>query len=149
MDGIFGCKHFRNEIVWCYAGGGIPGSDFPRKHDIILRYAKSDHPFYSPIYRPYSPGTIQRGRTAVKGKYYQQGLRMEGTPVEDWWIDVPKITSPTDPEKLGYPTQKPLALLHRIIETSSKRGDLILDPFCGCGNGRSCRRESRSALDWH
>jgi site-specific DNA-methyltransferase (adenine-specific) len=49
------------------------------------------------------------------------------------WADVPKITSPDDPEKLGYPTQKPLALLERIISASSSEGDLVLDPFCGCG----------------
>jgi len=133
LDGIFGHSNYRNEIVWCYAGGGIPKNDFPRKHDIILRYTKGEHYYYAPIFRPYSPGTIQRGRTAVKGKYFDEGLRPEGTPVNDWWIDVPKITSPTDPEKLGYPTQKPLALLDRIILSSSKENDIVFDPFCGCG----------------
>src|SRR5207245_100379 len=54
-------------------------------------------------------------------------------PVNDWWIDVPKITSPTDPEKLGYPTQKPEGLLARIIQSSSQEGDVILDAYCGCG----------------
>lgn len=124
---------FRNEIVWCYSGGGIPKKDFPRKHDTIFRYTKSDDYFYQPEYRAYTPGTLQRGRTAIKGKYFDAGLRKEGTPVTDWWADVPKITSPTDPEKLGYPTQKSEALLRRIIETSSKEGDLVLDAFCGCG----------------
>jgi DNA modification methylase len=133
MDAVFVAKNFRNEIVWCYAGGGIPKNDFPRKHDVILRYSKTDRYFFSPIYRPYSPGTVQRGRTAVKGKYAEIGLRKEGTPVNDWWADVPKITSPTDPEKLGYPTQKSEALLERIIRTSSNEGDTVLDPFCGCG----------------
>jgi DNA modification methylase len=133
MDGIFESENFRNEIVWCYAGGGIPQHDFPRKHDVILRYAKATKFYYRPIFRPYSPGTIQRGRTKIKGKYFDEGLRDEGTPVNDWWPDVPKITSPTDPEKLGYPTQKPLALLSRIITSSSKKNDLVLDPFCGCG----------------
>jgi site-specific DNA-methyltransferase (adenine-specific) len=133
MDAVFGVKNFRNEIVWCYAGGGIPKNDFPRKHDIIFRYSKSDVYFYKPIYRPYTLGTLQRGRTKVKGKYAEQGLRPEGTPVNDWWPDVSKITSPTDPEKLGYPTQKSEALLERIINCSSREGDLVLDPFCGCG----------------
>lgn len=133
MDAVFMAKNFRNEIVWCYAGGGIPKKDFPRKHDIIFRYRKSNRFFYNPIYRPYTPGTIKRGRTKVKGKYAKAGLRLEGTPVNDWWIDVPKITSPTDPQKIGYPTQKPEALLERIIKASSNEGDLILDPFCGCG----------------
>lgn len=133
MDAVFGGKNFRNEIIWCYAGGGIPKKDFPRKHDVIFRYTKTDHYFFAPVYRPYSPGTVQRGRTKVKGKYAEIGLREEGTPVNDWWPDVPKITSPTDLEKLGYPTQKSEALLERIIKASSNEGDLVLDPFCGCG----------------
>ena len=133
LDEIFGYKNFRNEIIWCYAGGGIPNNDFPRKHDVILRYSKNDNYFYQPIYREYSEGTKQRGRTAVKGKYAKIGLRKEGTPVNDWWYDVPKITSPTDPEKLGYPTQKPEALLERIIKASSNECDLVADFFCGSG----------------
>jgi len=134
MDAIFGARNFRNEIVWCYAGGGgIPKKDFPRKHDIIFRYTISDEYTYNPIYRPYSPGTVERGRTEVKGIYAEIGLRPEGTPVNDWWPDVSKITSPTDPEKLGYPTQKSEALLRRIISASANTGDVILDPFCGCG----------------
>ena len=133
MDTVFGRKNFRNELVWAYAGGGIPKRDFPRKHDIILRYTKGNNYSYAPVFRPYSPGTLERGRTPIKGKYYRRGLRKQGTPVNDWWTDVPKITSPTDPEKLGYPTQKPLALLDRIIKTSSNEGDVVLDPFCGCG----------------
>ena len=132
LDAIFGHANFRNEIVWCYAGGGIPRNDFPRKHDVILRYTKGKHYHYQPVYRPYSPGTLQRGRTAVKGKYHARGLRKEGTPVNDWWSDVPKITSPTDPEKLGYATQKPLALLERIITVSCPPGGVVLDPFAGC-----------------
>ena len=68
MDCIFGEEYFRNEIIWCYSGGGIPKHDFPRKHDIILRYTKANEYKYNPIYRPYSPGTVQRGRTAVKGE---------------------------------------------------------------------------------
>lgn len=132
-DGIFGTQNFRNEIVWCYAGGGVPKKDFPRKHDTIFRYTKGKNYFFEPVYRAYSEGTVQRGRTAVKGKYFEEGLRAKGTPVNDWWADVPKITSPTDTEKLGWPTQKSEALLERIIATSSKPGDIVLDPFCGCG----------------
>ena len=146
LDAIFGRENFRNEIVWCYAGGGIPRRDFPRKHDTILRYTKTDDYLYTPVYRPYSTGTLQRGRTAVKGKYFEKGLRPEGTPVNDWWGDVPKITSPTDPEKLGYPTQKPLALLDRIIRASSQVNDLVLDPFCGCGT--AIEAAENSARNW-
>ena len=110
MDAVFGRKMFRNEIIWCYSGGGIPKKDFPRKHDTLLRYTKGKEYTYNPEYQPYSEGTVQRGRTPVKGKYYEQGLREEGTPVPDWWTGVKKITSPTDPENRGmhftpdYPT---------------------------------------------
>ena len=114
MDAIFGWRHFRNEIVWCYAGGGIPKRDFPRKHDNILRYSKTKSFRYQPVYRPYSPGTQQRGRTAVKGKYFDQGLNPKGTPVNDWWADVKRIASPTDPEKTGWPTQKSSCLSMKV-----------------------------------
>ena len=132
LDAIFGRRNFRNEIVWCYAGGGIPKRDFPRKHDIILRYAKSKQFHYEPVYRPYSAGTQQRGRTQVKGKYFERGLNPKGTPVNDWWADVKRIASPTDPEKTGWPTQKSLELYERIIKASSNEGDIVLDPFAGC-----------------
>ena len=132
MDAIFGWKNFRNEIVWCYAGGGIPKRDFPRKHDNILRYSKTKNFYYQPIYRPYSPGTQQRGRTAVKGKYFDQGLNPKGTPVNDWWADVKRIASPTDPEKTGWPTQKSLELYERMIQASSNKNDIVCDPFAGC-----------------
>jgi site-specific DNA-methyltransferase (adenine-specific) len=131
LDQIFGIKNFRNEIVWCYSGGGIPKKDFPRKHDIIFRYTKTDDYTYNAQYRPYTEGTLQRGRTQVKGKYSQ--LNPLGTPVTDWWNDIKKITSPTDPEKLGYPTQKSEALLERIIKASSNEGEIVLDAFAGCG----------------
>ncbi len=133
MDKIFHYRNFRNEIIWCFSGGGIPKQDFPRKHDTIFRYSKSDNYVFNPIYRPYTEGTLQRGRTKVKGKYFKQGLRESGTPVNDWWTDVKYIHSPTDLEKLGYPTQKSEALLERIVTASSNPTDVVLDPFCGCG----------------
>lgn len=69
----------------------------------------------------------------MKGKYFKEGLRREGTPVTDWWTDVKYIHSPTDKERLGYPTQKSEELLMRIIRTGSNPTDIVLDPFCGCG----------------
>ena len=150
MDAIFGQKQFRNEIVWCYAGGGIPKRDFPRKHDNILRYAKTKDFCYNPVYRPYSTGTQQRGRTSVKGKYFERGLNPKGTPVNDWWPDVKRITSPTDPEKTGWPTQKSLELYERIISASSNPGDIVLDPFAGCATtlvASECLRRQWIGMD--
>ena len=138
LDEIFGqsgmksdVPGFRNEIVWCYSGGGIPKQEFPRKHDVILWYSKGDKWSFNTQYRAYSEGTVQRGRTAVKGPGAE--LRSEGTPVNDWWPDVKRITSPTDPEKLYYATQKSEDLLERIVRTSSNPGELVADFFVGSG----------------
>ncbi len=108
LDDIFGQSYgnsnragFRNEIIWCYSGGGIPPREFPRKHDVLLWYTAGTEWTFNTQYRPYSAGTLQRGRTAVKGDNAE--LRVQGTPVNDWWADIKRITSPTDPEKLYYP----------------------------------------------
>lgn len=138
MDELFGegaatngGAGFRNEVIYCYSGGGIPKREMPKKHDNIYWYTKSENWLYNPVYRPYSEGTVQRGRTAVKGP--DAKLREEGTPVNDWWPDVKKITSPTDPEKLYYDTQKSEELLERIIKMCSDEGSWVADFFCGSG----------------
>ena len=82
-----------------------------------LLYTSNDQWVFNVEYRAYSEGTLQRGRTQVKGENAE--LRAEGTPINDWWTDVPKITSPTDPEKLDYSTQKSEALLSRIVKMLS------------------------------
>lgn len=138
LDEIFGEDKFRNEIVWCYSGGGTPKHEMPHKHDTIFWYSMgsgdeewNNQWVFNIEYRPYSEGTVQRGRTQVKGENAE--LRAEGTPINDWWTDVPKITSPTDPEKLDYVTQKSEALLTRIIKMSSNEGMLVADFFGGSG----------------
>jgi adenine-specific DNA-methyltransferase len=131
LDDIFGKQSFRNEIAYCYSGGGIPEKEMPRKHDVIQWYSKGSDWTFNVQYRPYSEGTLQRGRTAVKGEGAQ--LREQGTPINDWWPDIKKITSPTDPEKLYYDTQKSEELLARIIKMSSNEGDVVADFFGGTG----------------
>ena len=133
MDKIFGYHKFRNEIAWCYRTGGIPRKGYPRKHDTLLFYTKGKQFTFNPEYMPYTPGTIQRGLTKVKGKYFDKGLRKEGTPILDWWTDIQKILSPTAKEMQGYTTQKPIKLLERIIKISSDPYNIVLDAFCGCG----------------
>ena len=132
LDEVFGSKNFRNEIIWCYTSGGVSRKYFGRKHDTILFYSKTADYFFSPIYRDYSEKTLKRGLTQVKGKYYDKGLRREGAIMQDWWTIQP-ILSPTAKERLGFPTQKPEALLERIINAGSNEGDIVLDAFCGCG----------------
>lgn len=132
MDEVFGSDNFHNEIIYCYSGGGIPKTEIPRKHDNLLWYSKNAKDWtFNTIYRPYSEGSIQRGRSACKGENAK--LREEGTPLNDWWTDVKKITSPTDPEKLYYPTQKSEQLLERIITMLSNENDIVFDCFMGSG----------------
>ncbi len=133
MDAIFGPRNFRNEIVWCYSGGGQPAKDFPRKHDIILRYTKSgDYVFNRddvrvPYDSDYAATVFAGADTRAPGKTYTPDPR--GKVVEDWWRNIPR---PYGKEIAGYPTQKPLALYERIIKASSNEGDVVLDPFAGC-----------------
>ena len=131
MDAIFGRKNFRNEIVWCYSGGGIPRQDFPRKHDVILRYSKSADYLFNVERKPYKENTQAVGiHSTLSGPNNRIDLE-RGTPVTDWWIDIPTVTG-WSPEKVGYATQKPLTLYERIIRASSNEGDMVLDPFAGC-----------------
>ena len=131
IDAIFGWKNFRNEIVWCYSGGGIPRKDFPRKHDTLLRYTKSNDYLFHVERKPYKENTQQVG---IHSTYSGPDNRIDldrGTPITDWWTDIPTVTG-WNPERTGYPTQKPLDLYERIIKASSNEGDIVLDPFCGC-----------------
>ena len=147
MDAVFGTRNFRNEIAWCYTGPSNTRRWFPRKHDTLLFYVKSDKAnFYRDAVRiPYSEETLAR-RGRVEGEQSIIAPSVEtvgrrdkdqvdvqfgnGKVPEDWWPDVPIITNQV--EKTGYPTQKPLALYERIIKASSNSGDIVLDPFCGC-----------------
>ena len=132
MDEIFGEDNFRNEIIWCYSGGAVPIDRLPKKHDVIFAYGKSDKNFvYNPEYKPYTEGSVQRGRSQCKGENAK--LREEGTPITDWWTDVKKITSPTDYENLDYATQKSEELLIRLIKLASNEGMIIADFFGGSG----------------
>lgn len=140
MDVIFGKQNFRNEIVWCYRKWSISQNQFVRNHDIILFYTKSqDNQFYTQ-YVPLSEGTIRRWKGQKQQAVFDKsgrrlasdlGEESKGSPMPDWW-EV-SIINPAAKERLGYPTQKPEALLERIINASTKEGDWVLDPFCGCG----------------
>ena len=113
-------------------GGGVPKKDFPRKHDVILRYSKGSSWSFNKEFKPYKENTQEVGiHSTLSGENNEIDLE-RGTPVTDWWTDIRTVTG-WHPERTGYPTQKPLALLDRIIKASSNRGDLVLDPFCGCG----------------
>ncbi len=134
MDGIFGHSNFKNEIVWCYSSMSQSGKWFPRKHDIILFYAKNiNQSTFNPkaVRIPYKKPLTRHGKTWKSGtKDKLLSLTEQGKLAEDWWT-IPMLNSMAD-ERMGYATQKPLALLDRIIKASSNEGDVVLDPFCGC-----------------
>ena len=135
MDAIFGEKHFRNEIVWCYTGPSNTKRWFPRKHDNVLFYAKSDNSVFnaSCIKIPYKK--LKTGKTSgIFDADYD--LDPTGKLPEDYWLEDRDKMSPVGrnpKEYMGYRTQKPVALYERMIKASSNEGDIVLDPFCGCG----------------
>jgi len=138
MDSIFSPKNYRNEIIWCYYGASSPGQkQFPRKHDVIFWYSKTDNWIFNDddVRVPYANSTMKRIKTTptsiFHGKRTERTAHEKGKIIEDYWI-IPSVVS-TAKERLGYPTQKPEALLDRIIKASSKKGDIVMDPFCGCG----------------
>jgi len=194
MDGVFGFKNFRNEIIWHYDGPQRPSlKNFGKKHDVILRYSggesyyadskiispskivlkedldkyrrdENNVPFYDLPRGDYTDASIERLDKEKRIKWSKNGnpriiYRLEKgddvpcsnlakgdyadasnekwlrkKQIHDVWNDIPSLgQSGNKKEKLGYPTQKPIDLLNRIILASSKKGDIIFDPFCGCG----------------
>ena len=151
MDAVFGRRNFRNEIIWAYRGGGVPKADFARKHDIILRYAKSTQVTFNAdaVRIPYSGDSSERLKYKAKAfrgdrTYDTYEPHPKGKHPEDWWAMQPIM--PSSKERLGYPTQKPLALYERIIKASSNPGDVVLDPFAGCAT--TCVASERLGRQW-
>lgn len=147
LDAVFGSGGFQNEIVWAYAPSGRgPSRAFHRKHDTIFYHSKGNSPTFNRQYTEMTEKTrATYSNTDEEGRLYKfspAGIsyldEQKGRPVPSWWddmiTDVPSFGTATNaPERMGYPTQKPSRLLRRIIEASSNPGDLVLDPFCGCG----------------
>ena len=145
MDEAFGLDAFMNEIIWHYRSGGTARKRYSAKHDTILWYA----PCGDPVFNREAVSTLERanrnnhmkrtvnaaGETVrtirSSGKIYEYPAE-GGAPPDDVWDDISHLNQ-RDPERTGYATQKPLALLDRIIAGSSNSEDLVLDPFCGSG----------------
>ena len=129
LDLIFGPTNFINGIICYYRTGGVGSRWFRRKHDTIFLYTKSGNYFFSPqeekSYLDHKSGFSNIPIEQDERGYFTR------TFMRDVW-DIPGFRG-NQPEMLGYPTQKPLALLERIIKASSNEGDIVLDPFCGCG----------------
>ncbi len=141
MDDLFGMNRFVNEVIWHYkTSSGAPNKWLHRNHDTIFRYANGpcDGVTWNHPKEPWPEKTLKKWQKDEQGRIYRAqhkfGKRYYIDPEGKLMDDVWEITlSSRSHERLGYPTQKPEALLERIIRASSNKGDIVLDPFCGCG----------------
>jgi DNA modification methylase len=139
MDDVFGIQNFQNEVIWHYRGGGVSPSRWGRRHDTLLFYSKGKTWTFNvdPVRTEYSASVMEslpsRYDKSYRGERVYSGYRPNplGKHPDDVW-DVQPIM-PSAKERLGYPTQKPETLLTRVILSSSNTGDVVLDPFAGCG----------------
>lgn len=147
LDAIFCYQggYFQNEVIWCYSLGGKTKERFASKHDVIFYYTKTNQYTFNSEAASISrkPKSHMKLRVDSEGREYQEKIDRktgkvykyyldEGKIAEDYWTDIETLNR-GDRERLGYPTQKPEALLERIIKVSSNEGDLVLDAYCGCG----------------
>ena len=147
MDAVFGENNFKREVIWnlgTASGYKSQINGFIRGHDTILYYTKSTDTFvFNKIFQPHKPEYIKRfSKVDEQGRRYRDDRpnrrrqyldETEGVALTDVWSDIMSFQQhSTSKERTGYPTQKPLALLDRIIKASSNEGDLVFDPFCGC-----------------
>ncbi len=145
LDEVFGENNFRSEIIWTYKRWSNSKKGLLAGHQTIFFYSKSQNFMFNVIYREYSPTTNvdqilqERERNAVGKASYKRdksgnivmAKEKRGVPMADVW-DIPFL-NPKARERIGYPTQKPVELMQRIIRISTDEGDLVLDPFCGSG----------------
>ena len=150
MDAIFGEKNFRNEIIWCYTGPSAAQKQFPRKHETIFWYSKSENWNFNAdaVKVPYSEATMRRrsysegarsiisASAKTKGKRGREAAEAEfgqGKVPESWWTGFGSGGQMSSKERCkGWDSQKPLALYTRLVRACTKSGDLVIDPFCGC-----------------
>jgi DNA modification methylase len=133
LDEIFGPANFINEIIWVYHGPSPVKAYFNRKHDTILAYAKGKKPRFFPdrVRVPYHPSTLRTFASSPKAGFGKRPDLKRGKIPEDWWYF--PVIARLHSERTGFPTQKPEALLERILTASSNPGDLVGDFFCGSG----------------
>jgi DNA modification methylase len=138
LDDVFGEPRFQNEIIWYYRGAGVSPRRWARRHDNIFFYTKGKEWTFNvdPVRGEYAEATRERfkhhiGNVRGAADYGAQALNPKGKHPDDVWEI--SIIAPSAKERLGYPTQKPEALMERIIMASSNKGDIVLDPFAGCG----------------
>ena len=159
MDIIFGEKNFRREIIWQLpAASGYKSlvKSFVRGNDIILYYAKNKNTTFNKEYLAYDKEQLKRFSSVDKsGRKYKSITKKrklyldeaKGVPITTVWQDIASFQTIVNSKEItGYPTQKPLALLERIIKASSNEGDIVLDPFCGCAT--TCVASEKLNRQW-
>ena len=124
LDALFGRECFLNEIIWAYDYGGKAKNRWPAKHDTVLVYVKDPKSYF------FNSAAVDREPYMAPGLVTPEKAALGKLPTDVWWHT---IVSPTGKEKTGYPTQKPLGVLRRIIQASSREGDLVIDFFGGSG----------------
>jgi site-specific DNA-methyltransferase (adenine-specific) len=124
LDRLFGRECFLNEIIWAYDYGARTTKKWPAKHDNILFYAKDAKRYW------FDPSAIDRIPYMAPGLVGPEKAARGKLPTDTWWHT---IVSPTGKEKLGYPTQKPLGILRRIVRASAPKNGIVLDFFAGSG----------------
>ena len=154
LDCIFGSKNFVNEVIWKYNTGGASKKSFSKKHDVVLFYAKNKRKKVFNIqreaYREEKTNHFTHEEDGRKVRIRKHGDKEykyfldEGRICHDVW-NIDSLNAAAK-ERRGYPTQKPLALLERIIKASSNEGDVVLDPFCGCAT--TCVAAEKLGRQW-
>ena len=124
LDALFGRECFLNELIWAYDYGAKSKNRWPTKHDTILVYVKNPRAYY------FDSSTVDREPYMAPGLVTPEKVAKGKLPTDVWWHT---IVSPTGKEKTGYPTQKPVGILRRMIQASSREGDWVLDFFAGSG----------------
>lgn len=132
LDAVFGRDCFLNEIIWAYDYGAKSKRRWPTKHDTILVYVKNPECYY------FDSEAVDREPYMAPGLVTPEKAERGKLPTDVWWHT---IVSPTGREKTGYPTQKPLGILRRIIQASSRPGDTVLDFFAGSGTTAAAAAE--------
>ncbi len=162
MDCVFGKEQYRNEIVWHYGKMSNPGRNFPRNHDTILRYTKTDNYVFRLVKGAESEYRTRYARHLIGNRVLYGSVKDSRDKLilrrvkrltkelnrdlrdDDVLFDFDRefkaqsdvmyvpIIKGNSSERIGYPTQKPLALLEKIVQASTNEGDMVLDPFCGC-----------------
>ncbi len=170
MDKIFGYENFRNEVVWGYRGMPSKAKKYQSKHDVILFYSKNPEYTFNVLKGKPTAGSMKTYESSFRVGYNANHSRMMVTifdekkyrravedgkippgmretyfdggtpPLSDWWMDIKILGGPYNKERIGYPTQKPEALLERIIRASSNEGDIVADFVMGGYSTRSCAK---------